>query len=114
MFSPHSIYFQALGEHAFVGLFLFLVFAVATWRTATRLARECERKPGYEWVPILMRMIQVSIVGFAIGGMFLGLLHYDLPYYLATLVVLVGATVREEESSPMTAQQWHHVTTLQA
>ena len=99
VFSPHSVYFQALGEHGFVGLFLFLTLAIVTWRTATRLSKECERRTDYEWVPILMRMIQVSLLGFGVGGAFLGLLHYDLPYYLATIVVLVGATVREEDKA---------------
>jgi probable O-glycosylation ligase (exosortase A-associated) len=99
VFSPHSVYFQALGEHGFVGLFLFLTFAVVTWRTATRLSKECDGRAGYEWVPILMRMIHVSLLGFGVGGAFLGLLHYDLPYYLATIVVLVGASVREEDEA---------------
>lgn len=95
--APHSIYFQALGEHGFVGLALFVALAAVTWRSARRLSRQCEGKVGYEWVPVLMRMIQVSLLGFYIGGAFLGLLHYDLPYYIAALVVLVGATVKEEE-----------------
>ena len=51
--------------------------------------------PDADWVPLLMRMIQVSVVGFAIGGAFLGLLHYDFPWYLVALVVMVGATVEE-------------------
>jgi len=40
-----------------------------------------------------------EVLGFGVGGAFLGLLHYDLPYYLATIVVLVGATVREEDKA---------------
>lgn len=51
--------------------------------------------PEQDWVPTLMRMIQVSLIGFATGGAFLGLLHYDFPYYLAGVVVMVGATVEE-------------------
>lgn len=94
-FDSHSIYFQALGEHGFVGLGLYLALGFATWWKAKKLAEECAMGPEKDWVPILMRMIQVSMVGFAAGGAFLGLLHYDFPYYLAGLVVLVGATVEE-------------------
>ena len=43
-----------------------------------------------------MRMAQVSIVGFAVGGAFLTLVHFDLPYYLVAFVVLVDATMREQ------------------
>lgn len=98
-FDSHSIYFQALGEHGFVGLALYLGLGIATWRKARKLAKECADGPERAWVPLLMRMIQVSMIGFAAGGTFLGLLHYDFPYYLAGLVVLVGATVAADRRS---------------
>ena len=94
-FDSHSIYFQVLGEHGFVGLGLYLGLGIATWWKAKRLAIDCMVGPEQDWVPTLMRMIQVSLIGFATGGAFLGLLHYDFPYYLAGVVVMVGATVEE-------------------
>jgi hypothetical protein len=39
----------------------------------------------------------VSLLGFAAGGAFLGLMHYEFPYYLAALVVMVGETVKENQ-----------------
>lgn len=99
IFDAHSIYFQALGEHGFVGLGLYLALGFVTWRKAKRLARDCLEGPEKDWVPVLMRMIQVSMIGFATGGAFLGLLHYDFPYYLAGLVVMVGATVEDNRRS---------------
>ena len=99
-YAPHSIYFQALGEHGFVGLFLFLLLMWVTWRRATSIARFCRGKPGLEWGDVLMRMIQVSLIGFMVGGAFLGLLHFDLPYYLMGLVVLVDAVLQEHRASP--------------
>lgn len=102
VYSPHSIYFQALGEHGFVGLALFLSLGVAIWLRSKKLAQTCKDLPGMEWVPTLMHMIQVSLLVFAAGGAFLGLLHYDLPYYLAAIVVLVEITVtegRQEQTS---------------
>jgi hypothetical protein len=44
-----------------------------------------------------MRMVQVSLLAFAVGGAFLGLLHYDLPYYLAAIVVLVEIAVTQKQ-----------------
>lgn len=94
-FDSHSIYFQALGEHGFPGLILYLTLGVLTWVKAGRLAKANATGPDSQWVPLLMRMIQVSLLGFASGGTFLGLLHYDFPYYLAGLVIIVEATLRE-------------------
>ncbi len=98
-FAPHSIYFQALGEHGFVGLALYLALGIMIWRRSKKLAIEATGQVGLEWLPLLMRMVQVSLFGFAIGGAFLGLLHYDLPYYLAGIVVLAEAAMREREPS---------------
>ena len=97
-FAPHSIYFQVLGEHGFVGLALFLALGLTIWRRSKKLALACTNLPGLEWVPLLMRMVQVSLVAFAAGGAFLGLLHYDLPYYLAAIVVLVEVAVTDKQS----------------
>ena len=98
VFAPHSIYFQVLGEHGFVGLALYLALGVSIWRRGRKLALECMGQPDLEWVPILMRMVQVSLLVFATGGAFLGLLHYDLPYYLAAIVVLVEVAIADEKS----------------
>lgn len=94
-FDAHSIFFQALGEHGIPGLIIFLSLGWITWRTANRLAKQHAAGPEANWIPLLMHMIQVSLVGFAAGGAFLGLLHFDFPYYLAGIVVLVFASVKE-------------------
>lgn len=92
----HSIYFQALGEHGFPGLFLYLSLGFATWRTAARLTRDTKDDAEFgPWVPMLMKSVQISLVGFAAGGAFLTLVHFDMPYYFVAFVVLVDATVRE-------------------
>lgn len=105
VFVAHSIYFQALGEHGFPGLFLYVMLGVATWRKAGKIARVTKEDPEFmTWVPLLMRMIQVSLAGFAVGGAFLTLVHFDLPYYIAGIVVLVDATLRERQKLAEPAQ----------
>ncbi|MCC6473802.1 MAG: putative O-glycosylation ligase, exosortase A system-associated [Burkholderiales bacterium] len=91
----HSIYFQALGEHGFVGLGLFLALMFAAWRSAGRVIRECKGRPDLAWADLLMRMTQVSLIGYLSGGAFLNLLHFDVAYYLVGIVVLTGVAVRE-------------------
>ncbi len=100
VFVAHSIYFQALGEHGFPGLLLYLLLGFFTWK------RQRKSRKRRKWTirirflgPMLMRMVQVSLVGFAAGGAFLSLVHFDLPYYIVGYVVLVDATLREREKS---------------
>lgn len=96
VYVAHSIYFQALGEHGFVGLSLYLCLGLWTWFAAGRLARTTQSEPEFaEWVPLLMRMTQVSLVGFAVGGAFLSMMLTDVTYYIPGVVVLVHATVTE-------------------
>lgn len=92
----HSVYLQALGEHGFPGLVLYLLIGVMTWRVASRLAKSTAGDPEFaDWVPLLVRMVQVALAGFAVGGAFLSLMHLDVVYYLVGFVVLADATVRE-------------------
>jgi len=100
VYVAHSIYLQALGEHGFVGLGLYLGLGLWTWFAAGRLARSTRDEPEFsEWVPLLMRMTQASLVGFAVGGAFLSMMLVDVTYYIPGVVVLVHATVTERRKA---------------
>lgn len=97
VYVAHSIYVQALGEHGFPGLGLYIGIGFWVWFAAGKLGRATRQDPEFaEWVPLLMRMCQVSLFGFAVGGAFLSLMLLDLPYYLLGIVVLTKATVNED------------------
>jgi probable O-glycosylation ligase (exosortase A-associated) len=87
----HSIYFEVLGEHGWVGLGLFLLLAGFTWLTAGSVARRAEKLEATRWLGDLCRMVQVSMVAYATAGAFLGLGYFDLYY---TLIVMVIAARR--------------------
>ncbi len=84
----HSIYFQILGNHGFVGLFLYLMIGISTYRTASWLRKHSADIPEAKWTRDLGAMAQVSLVGFAVGGAFLSMPYFDLPYNIMVMVVL--------------------------
>lgn len=86
--AAHSIYFMVLGEHGFVGLFLFLLLWFLVWGSAGRLRVQGKKLPQTMWLSHLGAMCQVSLAGYAVGGAFLSLSYYDLPYNILVLVVL--------------------------
>ncbi|WP_374262890.1 putative O-glycosylation ligase, exosortase A system-associated [Zoogloea sp.] len=100
----HSIYFQVLGQHGYIGLFLYLLFWGLTYRTAGRLEKAGKLAPDFEWVGQLGSMIKVSLIGFAVGGAFLSLAYWDMPYYFMALVVAsekwVKRTLAERAANP--------------
>ncbi|OYV00923.1 MAG: putative O-glycosylation ligase, exosortase A system-associated [Burkholderiales bacterium PBB5] len=92
--AAHSIYFLVLGNHGFVGLFLFLLMWALTWRQAAQVRRMARGKPEYQWCHDLAGMCQVSIAGYAVGGAFLSLSYFDLPYYVMVLVLATREWLR--------------------
>jgi probable O-glycosylation ligase (exosortase A-associated) len=92
----HSIYFQMLGEHGVVGLALFLLLWILVWRDASWIVRHSRSRTQLRWAADLARMIQVSLVGYAVGGAFLNLALYDVPYNLLVALVLTRILVEKE------------------
>ena len=102
----HSIYFEALGEHGYVGLLLFLAIGLGTYFTAGRTIRETRRRPDLYWARDLASMLQVSLVGYAVGGAFLNLGTFDLYYQLVVLVVITRLLVRRALGTEVSKHAW--------
>ena len=85
----HSIYFQVLGEHGYIGLALYLSVLFATWHTASRIIKQCSNNPELKWMSDLAAMCQVSMVGYMLGGAFLSLAYYDFFYYVIAALVIM-------------------------
>jgi putative inorganic carbon (hco3(-)) transporter len=95
--AAHSIYFQVLGEHGFVGLFLFMLIGALTWLTARQLIAAGRIRPELRWAADLGAMVQASMVGYGVAGAFLSLTYYDLPYNIMAIAVLALHFVRRSE-----------------
>jgi len=94
--AAHSIYFQVLGEHGWVGLALYLTLGWLTWRTGSWIIRQSILRKDLAWAGDLARMLQVSLLGFAVGGAFLSLAYFDVPYYLMAGMVAIRLIVERE------------------
>lgn len=97
--AAHSIYFQVLGEHGFVGLFLYLALGVMTWRCGSWIAKHTKNVPEYKWAYELATMSQVSLLGFAVGGAFLSLVYFDVPYYVMAALVCTRALIERDQKA---------------
>jgi probable O-glycosylation ligase (exosortase A-associated) len=86
--AAHSVYFQMLGEHGYVGLLIFLSLGFAAWMTARRTIALAGARPQHAWAGHLARAFQVSLVGYAVGGAFVNIGYWDLMYYEIVLVVV--------------------------
>lgn len=92
----HSIYFQILGHHGFIGLVLFLLVFLFAWLNGSWVVRHTKGRPDLDWARDLASMCQVSLVAYAVGGAFLNLTYFDLPYYIVVILVVLRALVKRE------------------
>ncbi len=91
----HSIYFQVLGEHGFVGLVLYLFLGAATFMAGSSIIRRTRGKQELTWARDLAGMTQVSLVTFGTAGAFLSLAYFDLVYHLVVIMVITSVLTRE-------------------
>jgi len=106
--AAHSIYFQILGNHGFIGLFLYLGLFFSTYGLAGRLRKQALAEPKAQWVAQLAAMCQVSLVGFFVGGAFLSLAYYDLAYNVMALVVVAHIWFKQQSwtTEPVYPRRW--------
>lgn len=98
--ASHSIYFQVLGEHGWIGLVLFLYLWWLFWRAAANLRKIAKRELEFRWIYNLAGMCQVALVGYAVGGAFLSLAYFDLPYNLLVVIVAMQRWMSLSLESP--------------
>lgn len=98
--AAHSIYFQVLGEHGYIGFILFMLFWLLAWRTASRLRRGTQNDPETRWVYLFAGMAQVSLIGYFTGAAFLSLAYWDLPFNIALTLMVIERWRHERKTMP--------------
>jgi probable O-glycosylation ligase (exosortase A-associated) len=103
--SAHSIYFQVMGEHGFVGFAFYVLFLGAVFLLAGSVVRRSADHPDLVWAKDLMRMVQASLVVFGCVGAFLSLAYFELIVHLGAITVVVNGMIRVTMrlSAPATA-----------
>lgn len=89
--AAHSIYFQVLGDHGFVGLALYLMILASAVLNTVMVLKATRGRPELDWANQLARMLQVSIAAFLVGGAALSMAYYD---GVIVLLMLTGALAK--------------------
>lgn len=92
--SAHSIYFETLGQHGFIGLFLFLGFWFSVFRLLGRIRKAPDTDPQFVRLAFA---IQASLVGYAVGGAFLNkAFEWPIAYQLAAVALVLQRLAKEQ------------------
>src|SRR6266852_5731086 len=93
---PHSIYFQLLGGHGFIGLGIFLLLMASCLWTLFRVRRAARRIPSARWLIVYSQMVETSILAFMVSGAFLGVVYLDVIYEMIGLTIILKMLFRKE------------------
>jgi putative inorganic carbon (HCO3(-)) transporter len=94
--AAHSIWFEMMADHGFVGLAIFVLIGLVAWRNGSWLIRNSKGQPTLSWANDLGRMIQVALVGYAVGGSFASMPMYDGFYDIVIVAAAARHQVRRE------------------
>jgi putative inorganic carbon (HCO3(-)) transporter len=103
--AAHSIYFQVLGEHGFVGLAMYIVILLMAFAHTRKIRKLTRQHPELSWAHNLATMIQLSLLAFCSGGAALSDAYYDLFWIwlglLPALKSVVSQIVRQQVRVPV-------------
>ena len=94
IYGPHSIYFQVLGEHGYVGLTLYLLLISSCLFTSWVLRRRARARSDLE-IAHYAHMFQLSLVAFLVSGIFLGRAYFDYVFTVIACITVLNRIARE-------------------
>jgi probable O-glycosylation ligase (exosortase A-associated) len=94
--AAHSVYFQVLGEHGFVGLGLYLAMLARAFLDARKLVREARLHVETQWIASLGTMIQLCMFAFCLGGAALSFAYFELMFALYGVLLVLQTRLLPE------------------
>jgi probable O-glycosylation ligase (exosortase A-associated) len=91
--AAHSIYFQVLGDHGFIGLLLFVSILGLSFSKAGHIASKARILQAPNWFIQLATMLRLSIFAYAVGGAALSFAYFDMIYSLYGLVIVMDKKI---------------------
>jgi putative inorganic carbon (hco3(-)) transporter len=85
--AAHSIFFQVLGDHGFLGLAIWLSMIGAGVFNILRVMTASRGHPELVWAKLLARALLISLMGYIAAGAFLSMAYYDVFLCMLALTV---------------------------
>jgi probable O-glycosylation ligase (exosortase A-associated) len=108
----HSIYFEVLGEHGYVGLALFAGLILVTLFSLWRVIRRTRGDPEMQWCHDLGKALLTGLVVLLACGAFIGIAFQPMLYYMFALGASLS-TLAARSAAPRPARDgtWRAATT---
>jgi len=70
-----------------------------------KITKKTANNEQLAWANLLARMLYVSLIAYAVGGAFLSLAYFDLPYHIMAILVITNTLVDRELAKPVPTPQ---------
>jgi probable O-glycosylation ligase (exosortase A-associated) len=101
----HSIYFEVLGEHGWLGLTIFLGLILNTIVSLRRISQRSRDSPDLAWCRDLARAMFCGLMVILACGAFIGIAFQPLIWYLFALTTCISEYVRRA-LAPAATPKW--------
>jgi probable O-glycosylation ligase (exosortase A-associated) len=91
--AAHSVYFQVLGDHGFVGLGIYLSMLFAAFLKARRIIRLSKQHKVPDWIPRIATTLQLTLFAFCVGGAALSFAYFELAFAAIGMLVALEERV---------------------
>lgn len=91
--AAHSVYFQLLGDHGPIGLFIYLSIIAICFVKNNSVIKRGKKIGAPSWILDAAVMLQLSLFVFCVGGLSLSFAYFDLVYMLFALTAVLSGTM---------------------
>lgn len=91
--AAHSVYFQVLGEHGFIGLALYLGFITSAFAAARNVAARARKHAHTLWIARMATTLQLSIFAYCLGGAALSFAYFELLYAFCGIILVLDKRI---------------------
>jgi probable O-glycosylation ligase (exosortase A-associated) len=95
----HSLYFEVLSEHGFVGFGLYLLVLAGTLVSLRRIRKRWRGHPEYGYIANYAEMTQLCLYPFMIAGAFITVAYFDLYFYFVASSVMLRTLSNQAEKA---------------
>jgi putative inorganic carbon (hco3(-)) transporter len=99
--AAHSIWFETLSEHGWVGFAFFVAIAGYSLFNCSWLIRHTRGRPDFAWAHVLGKMGQCALVGYWAGGTFNSLAYFDEYWCIIFIFDAARRVVAKEITAPV-------------
>lgn len=90
----HNHWLQVLAEHGFVGLTVFVALLASVAGRLWHVLSSPPRDPSRAWTKPVAQMVLLSLVAYAVGGIFINSPYFELLYQLMAVAIVVDDMAR--------------------